>query len=156
MNSPEFLTQNTTSLVILFTAVAANLFTTAIFLFRILGRPDLERIIGMVFQFLAIPAIVALIGVGALWMRIYLGIFLAFLVMELILDYILKIPFRKNRRTLAPYLILYLLSFWGFIGILFTLNLYYGIIASCFYAVHTSVMIYYETGLRRGRYSALA
>ena len=91
-----------------------------IFLIRKNHLALLQRI-GWVYFFLAIPAIYAIFLVQqehkTQRYTIFLGIFLAFLAIEALYDWILKIPFREKMdwKQLAPYVALYISMNYGFV-----------------------------------------
>jgi hypothetical protein len=91
-----------------------------IFLIRKNHLALLQRI-GWVYSLLAIPAIYAIFLVQQEQKTprytIFLGIFLAFLVIEVLYDHILKIPFREKMdwKQLAPYVALYISMNYGFV-----------------------------------------
>jgi len=93
-----------------------------IFLIR-RNRLDLLRRIGWVYLLLAIPAVYGIFLViqeqKTVRYSIFLGIFLAFLVIEWLFDYVLKINFRENWKQnwkwILPYLALYYMMNYGFI-----------------------------------------
>jgi hypothetical protein len=97
-----------------------NLFLIIIFLLRKKYFSLLEKI-GWVYLLLAIPAIYAIYLVQqeqkTSRYTIFLVIFLAFLLIEALYDYILKIPFREtmNWKQLTPYLALYFSMNYGFV-----------------------------------------
>jgi hypothetical protein len=74
---------------------------------------------GWVYLPLAIPAIYVMFLMRsekkAVQFQIFLGIFLAFLCLEGLLDFVWKIPFRENWQILIPYLVLYYAMNYGFI-----------------------------------------
>ena len=74
---------------------------------------------GWVYLILAAPAIYTLLLVqkdeNALQYTIFLCIFLAFLALEALFEFILKIPFRENWKLLTPYVVLYLSMNYGFV-----------------------------------------
>lgn len=82
---------------------------------------DILQRIGWVYFLLAIPAIFAIFLVHQEHKTprytIFLGIFLAFLAIEALYDWILKIPFRAtlNWKLLAPYIALYMSMNYGFV-----------------------------------------
>jgi len=93
-----------------------------IFIFLIRGNnPDLLQRIGWLYFLLAIPAIFAIFLVQkekkTPRYTIFLVIFLAFLVIEALYDWILKIPFRETMdwRLLVPYVVLYISMNYGFV-----------------------------------------
>ena len=82
---------------------------------------DLLQRIGWVYFLLAIPAIYAIFLVQQEHKTprytIFLGIFLAFLAIEALYDWILKIPFRETMdwKKLVPYVALYISMNYGFV-----------------------------------------
>jgi hypothetical protein len=97
-----------------------NSFLIIIFLLRKKYFALLEKI-GWVYLLLAIPAIYAIYLVQqeqkTARYTVFLGIFLAFLLIEALYDYILKIPFREtmNWKQLTPYVALYISMNYGFV-----------------------------------------
>lgn len=100
--------------------LANNVFLILIFLIRKKHFTLLQRI-GWTYLLLAIPAVYAMFLVQqeqkSLRYTVFLGIFLAFLTIETLYDWILKIPFREtmNWKLLAPYVALYISMNYGFI-----------------------------------------
>ena len=94
-------------------------FLIFIFLIRKNHLVLLQRI-GWAYFFLAIPAIYAIFLVQLEHKTprytIFLGIFLAFLAIEALYDWILKIPFRETMdwKQLVPYVALYISMNYGF------------------------------------------
>ena len=97
-----------------------NVFLIIIFLIR-KSHFALLRKIGWTYFLLAIPAIYAIFLVQqeqkTIRYTIFLGIFLAFLAIEALYDWILKIPFREtmNWKQLVPYVALYISMNYGFV-----------------------------------------
>ena len=97
-----------------------NGFLIFIFLIR-KNHPALLQKIGWVYFFLAIPAIYAIFLVQqeqkTARYTIFLGIFLAFLAIEALYDWILKIPFREKMdwKQLVPFVALYISMNYGFV-----------------------------------------
>jgi hypothetical protein len=100
--------------------LANNGFLIFIFLIR-KNHPVLLQRIGWIYFILAIPAIysIFLVQMEQKTPRytIFLGIFLAFLAIEALYDWILKIPFREKMdwKQLAPYAALYISMNYGFV-----------------------------------------
>ncbi len=93
-----------------------------IIIFVVRGRRlDLIQRFGWLYLLLAIPALYALLlvqqGDEAVQYTVFLAIFLAFLAIEALYDWVLKIPFREKMdwRQLVPYVALYISSNYGFI-----------------------------------------
>ena len=106
-----------------------------IFLIRKNGLALLRRI-GWVYLLLAIPAVYGIFLViqeqKTVRYSIFLGIFLAFLALEWLFDYVLKINFRenwkKNWKWLGPYLALYYAMNYGFVVMPWKTSLAWGLI----------------------------
>lgn len=100
--------------------VVNNVALIVIFILR--GRHlDLVQRFGWLYLLLAIPATYAIVLVQqerkSAQYTIFLAIFLAFLAIEALYDWILKIPFREQPdwRLLVPYVALYISSTYGFV-----------------------------------------
>ena len=100
--------------------VVNNLCLLVIFVLR-KRRFDLVHRFGWLYLLLAFPTAFALVlalqQAGAGQYAVFLGIFLAFLILEGLYDWVLKVPFRETMawRWLVPYVALYLASSYGFI-----------------------------------------
>ncbi len=100
--------------------LANNGFLIFIFLIRKNHFALLQRI-GWAYLLLALPAIYAISLVQqeqkTARYTIFLGIFLAFLAIEALYDWILKIPFRETMdwKLLVPYVALYISMNYGFV-----------------------------------------
>ncbi len=100
--------------------IVNSAFLIFIFLIR-KDHLDLLLRIGWVYLLLAIPAIYAIFLVQkehkSPRYSIFLCIFLAFLAIEALYDWILKIPFRETMdwKLLVPYVVLYISMNYGFV-----------------------------------------
>jgi len=108
-----------------------------IFIFLIRkNRFALLQRIGWVYLLLAIPAVYGIFLVfqeqKAVQYSIFLGIFLAFLALEWLFDYALKVNFRENLRQnwkwALPYLALYYAMNYGFVVMPWKTSLPWGIV----------------------------
>jgi len=111
--------------------------TILIFIFIIRkNRFALLQRIGWVYLLLVIPAVYGIFLVfqeqKAVQYSIFLGIFLAFLAIELLFDYVLKINFRENWKQnwkwILPYLALYYAMNYGFVVMPWKTNMTWGFI----------------------------
>ena len=120
-------------------------FLIFIFLIRKNHLALLQRI-GWIYFLLAIPAIYAIFLVQqeqkSVRYTIFLGIFLAFLAIEALYDWILKIPFRENMdwKLLVPYVALYISMNYGFVMMVWKYDsLIGGIIMLCLFVIQIAI-----------------
>lgn len=109
-----------------------NLFLILIFVVRgTKGIAPLRRI-GPLYLLLAVPAVLGLYLVvqeqGSWQYAVFLGIFLAFLALEGLYDFVWKIPFRGNWKPLVPYLALYFAMNYGFVVMVWKVSLAEGLL----------------------------
>jgi hypothetical protein len=92
-----------------------------VFIFRLLRKPHYGHWIGYVEFLLAIPLIYLLIEAPQLerpaLYYLQIGLMLAWLLVEALLDYILKIDFRKIRWLVISYVVLFFAGTGGMLGV---------------------------------------
>lgn len=102
-------------------AVAINLLIITIFVVRLAGGSRVEHVIGGLLILLILPLVYLFIsGFQLARQRIYflwIGLMIAFLVVELLADYVLKIPFREVKWQVVAYVMLFFGSTGGMIGV---------------------------------------
>ena len=117
-------------------AALFNVLMIGIFLSRPPGLKRVERVQGWIGIALAVPAGVAVVlnalGQREWWTMVLPALFVIFEIVELVLDYILKLDFRHSR-LLGPYLLLYYASTMGLIGYSFLVHKTYGFITLATY-----------------------
>jgi hypothetical protein len=135
----------TVDLVVFLCANLFNLFITAIMLSRPFGLERLERVVGIINLLLIFPLIVAVVLnflAGRDWWTYVLPlVIILFMIVELLLDYILQIPFRETR-LMWPYLALFYLSAWLMIGYTFQVSRQYGFITLITYFISLAATAY--------------
>ena len=135
-----------------------NLLLILLFLARKAGSRTAMRRVGTMYLLLAVPAIVALGLVAheqAAWQyALFLGVFLAFLALAWLLDFVLKIPFRKDRRLATPYLILYYAMNYGFVVMVWKQWLAGGILMLALFVVQIAVNLTSHGWGRKARAAA--
>jgi len=113
-----------------------NVLLIGIFLSRPFGLKGLERALGVVLIALAAPVLLGVIlnavASRGLWFVVLPALLVAFLLVELLLDYVLRFDFRATR-WLWPYLAMYYLSLMGMIGYSFLVGKAYGFITLATY-----------------------
>ena len=105
-------------------AIVANLIyvlVIAIFIARLSNRPKSEYRLGIILILSIVPLVYLFFtAIGFKRQFLYflqIGLMITYLVVELILDYILKVDFRKNRRIVIPYIMLFFSGTGGMIGV---------------------------------------
>jgi hypothetical protein len=103
------------------TAIAFIASAILVFTFRLLGKPQYGHWIGYFEFFLAVPMIFLLVKAPQLerpaLYYIQIGCILAWLVLEALLDYILKIDFRNIRWMVISYVVLFFAGAGGLLGV---------------------------------------
>lgn len=103
--------------------VAIAFFVSAIlvFLFRLLGRPQYGHLMGYFEFILIIPLVYLLLTAPHLHRPvlyfIQIGCMLAWLIVEALLDYVLKIDFRNERWMVISYVMLFFAGTGGMLGV---------------------------------------
>lgn len=102
-------------------AIAFFVSASLVFLFRLLGKPEIGRWLGYFEFLLAIPLLYLLFQAPQLQRPtlyyIQIGCMLAWLIVEALLDYILKIDFRNTRAIVISYVVLFFAGSGGLLGI---------------------------------------
>ena len=92
-----------------------------VFIFRLLGKPQYGRWIGYGEFLLAIPLIFLLVEAPQFerpWLYyVQIGLMLAWLLVEALLDYILKFDFRKIGWLVISYIVLFFAGSGGMLGV---------------------------------------
>jgi len=131
-----------------------NLLMIGIFLSRPKGLKRVEYVLGIV-QIAFIPPLVATVVINASqgrawWFVVLPALLVAFLIVELLLDYVLKLEFRTTR-LLGPYLLLYYLALMGMIGYAFLVSETYGFITLITYFMNLFATWYSYSRVGHGR-----
>lgn len=102
-------------------AVAFYVSAILVFVFRILSKPQFGHWIGYFEFLLAIPLVYLLIKAPQLerpaLYYLQIGLMLAWLLVEALLDYILKIDFRQVRWMVISYVVLFFAGTGGMLGV---------------------------------------
>ena len=126
-------------------AIVNNALLAAIFIARGRGRMPLVRRLGIAYLALAAPGAAALLFAIAGPMSaehiIFLAIFLAYLFIEWLYDYALKLDFRANWKLLIPYAALYIASCYGFFVLNWRQSAAWGIVVLVLTAVQLTANI---------------
>jgi hypothetical protein len=132
-------------LAVVIIANLVNLVLCLIFLNRVFGRAAWEQGLGYASVVMALPlAVIAaanLLG-GRSWAYGLLPlVMVAYLALEYVLDYLLKVNFRQTR-LLGPYLLLYYLGLFALIGYAFLAGRLYGFVTLLTYFLNLGATFY--------------
>jgi hypothetical protein len=148
------LSVDTVDMALFLMANLVNLLIIGIMLSRPLGLRRLERILGLGAVACALPAALAVVlnaAGGREWWAVVLPIlFVAYLVLELMLDYVLKLDFR-NTRLLWPYLLVYYVALNAMIGYTFLVEEAYGFVTLATYLLGLLATWYSYSRVRHGQ-----
>lgn len=126
-------------------ASLSNMLITGIMLSRPAGKPRLELTLGWANIALALPLAAAAIWNATQgrpwWGWVMPAVMVLYLLIEMLLDYILKVPFRQSR-WLWAYLLLFYLAQWALIGYTFITNPTYGAITLITYFISLGATAY--------------
>jgi len=127
-----------------------NLIMVPVFLLRILKIEHPQAVVFIWATFIIVLAAVAVINIRVKreWWSVLLPLLMAgFLIVEVVLDYLLKSEFRSTN-LLGPYLLLYYASTLGMIGYAFLVEKRYGFItlATYFLSQFAALYSYFTVG----------
>ena len=103
------------------TAVLINVLLIALFIARLSHRPRIEYWLGIVIILGIVPLCYLFItAIGLKRPPLYfiqIGLMIAYLVVELLVDYVLKVEFRQTQSLVIPYIVLFFAGTGGMIGV---------------------------------------
>ena len=85
---------------------------------------------------------------------IYYTVILVYMLVELLLDYVFKAPFREKKITHIPYIVLEYIALFGLIGISFDINRTWGYVVSVAFWILLGCLIYLYWGKNRSQSKA--
>jgi hypothetical protein len=151
----DFLRLEIFDLVFVITAVLFNWCIVGVFIAYKRDRLKLVRSIGSFMLSLVLPLSVVFVNyliVGRpLWIMVYFGFIFFYILVEWLLDYVLKIDFRTRLITHIPYIILEYIALFGFIGIAFAINQTWGYIVSVSFWMVLGSLIYLYAGKKKNQ-----
>lgn len=137
---------NPFDLAFVISAVLFNLLIAAIFVAVKHNRTGLVRTLGVILMSTTAPFAVAFLHTlqtsNDSIIQVYFGFIFLYLAVELLLDFVLKIDFRKSRLTHIPYILLEYLALFGIIAIAFSIHPTWGYIVSIAFWILMASLIY--------------
>jgi hypothetical protein len=98
-----------------------NILVISVFIARLSNRPKIEYWFGIILILSIVPLtylFITAIGIKRpLLYFIQISLMMTYLVVEFILDYVLKVDFRQTQRIVIPYIILFFSGTGGMIGV---------------------------------------
>ncbi len=135
------------------TAVIFNLLITGIFIAQKQAKDKLVRRFGITWLLLAIPLTVVYIRYWTLskpaWIMVYFSFILFYMLVEWLLDYVLKYDFRAKKITHITYIILEYIALFGLIGISFDIDRTWGFIVTGSFWLLLGGLIYLYSGKKK-------
>ena len=136
-----------------FSATLFNLLIAGIFIMQKHQKEHLTRVLGKLWLSLAFPLLVAFIGSLTAgkppWVLVCFGLVFLYMLVEWLLDTILKIEFRTRWITHAPYLVLEYAALFSLIAIAIHIHPTLGWIVSATFWILMGCLIYLYAGGQR-------
>jgi len=128
-------------------SIIFNISVSVLYIAAKLGNTVLVQVCGAVVLSLIIPFTITLLGYmkeKAEKRTIMSHVFIIFyLFLELLLDYILKIPFREILAIHVPYIIVFYVAMFSMIGVSFDKNRKMGFVVTITFLILIGCLIYY-------------
>ncbi len=113
-------------IIFIISTIIFNILVSCLYIATKFGNMELVRVIGIIILFLIIPFTITLIGYikekEEKKIIISLGVILFYFFVEILLDYILVIPFRDILALHIPYIIVFYAAAFSMIGVTFDKN----------------------------------
>lgn len=139
-------------------AAAFNLLIAGIFVAQKKGRHKMTRTLGILWLGLAIPLSIVFVRYLVIgretWITIYFVCILLYMLVELLLDYVFKVDFRRRNVTHIPYIVLEYIALFGLIGISFAIDRVWGVVVSVTFWMLLACLVYLYWGGKRSRKAA--
>jgi hypothetical protein len=135
-------------------AVVFNLLIIGIYITSRHELVGLRNTLGKVVIALGIPLSIVFIAYAIsgrpVRILLYMAFILIYLVVEIVLDFILKIEFRKKPVLHIPYIVLFYAASFGFVGISFSIDATWGyVVATTFWGVLGSLVYFLLGGMKK-------
>jgi hypothetical protein len=139
-------------------AAAFNLLIAGIFVAQKKVRHKMTRTLGILWLGLAIPLSIVFVRYLVIgretWITIYFVCILLYMLVELLLDYVFKVDFRRRNVTHIPYIVLEYIALFGLIGISFAIDRVWGVVVSVTFWMLLACLVYLYWGGKRSRKTA--
>lgn len=133
-------------LIFVLSSIIFNLAVSGVYISSKIDSSILLKIFGGIVVFLIIPFLISLIGYIKIKTRKKIIVshilILSYLLLEVLLDYILKIPFRKILIIHIPYIIVFYSAAFSMIGVSRTINRKMGLLVIATFLILIGCLIY--------------
>lgn len=137
---------NAYDLVFVLTAIAFNLLIVGIFVAQKNGWAKQVKVFGFIWLLLTIPFAVVFVRyltkVKRLEIMVSFGLVFLYILVEFLLDFVLKIDFRQKWITHAPYIVLEYIALFSLIHIAFDIDRTWGYLVSISFWILLASLIY--------------
>lgn len=137
-------------IIFIISSIIFNILVSILYVVTKLGNMELVQFVGIIILFLIVPFTITLIGYiqqkEEKKIIISLVIILFYFFVEILLDYILKIPFREILSIHIPYIIVFYIADFSMIGVTFDKNKKMGFVVLITFFLLLSCLIYRFVG----------
>ena len=139
--------------IFIISAILFNLLIAGIFILQKHKKEQLTRVFGISWLGLSIPFLVVFINYllqdKPSWVLVCFGIIILYMIVELLLDYILKIDFRTRWITHIPYILLEYAALFSALAIAIDIDQTLGWVVSAAFWILMGCLIYLYAGGKR-------
>ena len=135
-------------LIFVLSAAAFNLLIASIFIAQKLGRGKLVRVFGILWLWLIVPLALVFVSYWRtgreIRIMLYLDLVFLYMLVELLLDHVLRYNFRAKAVTHVPYILLEYAALFSLIAIAFDIDSRWGwVVSICFWILMGSLVFLY-------------
>jgi len=150
LNNEQMALYNSQNIIFVFSAVIFNILVSAVYISTKLDLTALLQISGFMFVSLIVPFTITLRGYvkNEVEKKIIISnmVILLYLVLELLLDYVLKIPFREILAIHVPYIIVFYVAEFSMMSVSFNINRKAGFVVAITFCILIGCLMYLYLG----------
>ena len=150
VNSKQIDLHKLNNIIFVASAIIFNIGVSGVYLASKFDNEFLLKTFGLIVVLLLIPFTISLIiykkKKAEKKIIISLAIILFYIILEIVLDYILKIPFRDIKELHIPYIIIFYAAAFSIIGVSFNINRKIGFVVSTTFLILIGCLIYMYLG----------
>ena len=150
MNNEQMALYKSQNIIFVISAVTFNILVSVVYISTKLDLTALLQISGFIFVSLIVPFTITLRGYmkNEVEKKIIISnmVILLYLVLELLLDYILKIPFREILAIHVPYIIVFYVAEFSMMSVSFNINRKAGFVVAITFCILIGCLAYLYLG----------